>query len=125
MRKPQSVSENHNSNGRASMSLLASCPGRRWFLVRCWGVWLAVALHAGWVEAGCAAGVPGGSGRDQDVVDGAAGRFAGADLDAAGVDALFVCEILLDVERTFGGGLGLLRGVVLAHNYKDGGGLAI
>ena len=48
------------------------------------GVWLTVAGDAGWIEAGGSSGVPCGSGGDEDVVGGASGGFAGAQLDAVG-----------------------------------------
>src|SRR6266851_893729 len=85
----------------------------------------AVTFDRAGVEGGGAAEVEAGTGRYEGVFDDAAGVAAGAQLDAGGVDALLLCEVLLYVEGALGGRVGLLIGGVFADDDELGGGVAV
>jgi len=77
-------------------------------------IWLACPLHGVRIEGCGIAGNEACSGRNQGAVEDAARFTAGAHVDAGGVDALLVGEVLLDIEVALGGGIRGFIGAVSA-----------
>ncbi len=86
---------------------------------------LPLPLHRVRIEGVGIAGSEGCSSRDQDAVNAARGFAAGAQLDAGGVDALLLREVLRDVEVSLGSSIRGFIGRMLADDNQLGGGLAV
>jgi len=94
--------------------------GGFWF-----GVRLAHPLHRICVESGSVARDEGGSVRNQSAIEDTAGLTAGSHRDTCRVDALFVDEVLLDVEVALGRGVGGFVVRVSANDHEFGGRVAV
>ena len=83
-------------------------------------VGLPLPLHRVRIEGVGVTGSEGRSGGHQDVVEAACQIAAGAQLDAGGVDTLFLREVLRNVEVSLGRGVRCFIGRMLADNNQFG-----
>src|ERR1700730_1283868 len=86
---------------------------------------LPLPLHRVRIEGVGVTGSEGRSGWYQDAVEAASKLAAGAQLDAGGVDTLFLRKILRDVEVSLGRGVRCFIGRMLADDNQLGRRLAI